>query len=369
MKEYDVTEYGVSCAAQDNSGALQRLMDMVSEKGGGTLWVPVGTYRFQRSVWARSYVSIAGENKNTTVLKMVGEVTEETGPFALFYHHYPNDREAILADRVVGCTYHDFTVDASELVCDSYRKGNKAFYYQNCFDCTWRDLRLIATPATALGVDCLVNCFITRIFCQDCGRVWEPGIRYGGAAIGIGAGLYDEENVTVTDCIVENSGHFGIFFEHQTLFNKEVYRAKPRGIIITDCVVRGGRNHGIGVRGMTNVKIVSNLIYENHGSGVYVDNQAENIDIGGNTILDNREAGVRLHAAVHDVYSGTTGCLDAVSVHGNTLRGNGTDICLTGEEGRRIRGLCVADNLCPGAQALRLERSDCHAAVEGLRVV
>lgn len=366
VETYNVWDYGITTDAEDNSDNLQKLMDMLSAKNGGTIYFPIGTYRFRHSVWARSYVNIQGENKSGVILKMEGSVTETTGPFALFFHHYPDDREALLADPVVGCTYSDFTVDATELQCDRYRTGNKAFYYQNCQDCTWRDLRLIGTPATALGVDCLVNCFITRIYCRDCGRVWEPGVRYGGASIGIGAGLFDEENVIISECIVEGSGHYGIFLEHQALFNKEVYLASPRGVLVTDCIVRNGRNHGIGARGMQNMKISSNMIYDNAGCGVYLDNQADCIDVSDNMIRTNKEAAIRVHAGVHDTYSGTTGNMDHITIRNNDLVGNTQNILLTGEEGKRIRDLFVKGNATDGSGQLP-GMDTCLASVERLR--
>ena len=341
---YCATDYDILPEREDNSAAFQRLIGLVSEQGGGTIFFPDGVYRFAAQTWALSHVNITGESKENTILQMTGNVTEETGPIALLYHHYPDDREKILADPIVGCTYSDFTVDASLMTTDRYRTGNKAFYFQNCIDCTWKDLNLIGTPATALGVDCLVNCFITRVYCRDCGRVWEPGVRFGGAAIGIGAGLYDEENVIVSDCIVEGAGHFGIFFEHQALFNPSVYRAQPGGVIIKGNIVRGGRNHGIGARGMSNLKICSNLIYSNQNCGVYVDNQAMNIDISDNTIIDSGEAGVCLNAAVHADYSGTTGNLDNVWVRNNLIKGSPEAIRLTKAAGKEIRGFVETGN-------------------------
>ena len=344
-KIYNAADYGILPGQEDNSAAFQKLMNQVNQAGGGTIFFPVGTYRFAAQTWALSYVNIVGESRTQTVLKMTGRVTEETGPIALLYHHYPDNREAILNDPVVGCTYSNFTVDATEMICDRYRTGNKAFYFQNCIECTWRDLTLIGTPATALGVDCLVDCLITGIKCKDCGRVWTPDIRFGGAAIGIGAGLYDEENVIVSDCIVEGAGHFGIFFEHQALFNPAVYQAQPRGVLITNNIVRAGRNHGIGARGMSNVKISSNLIYGNRNCGIYVDNQAMNIDISDNTILDSGEAGVCLNAAVHADYSGTTGDLDNVWIRNNLIKGTGEAIRLRKAPGKEIRGLLETGNV------------------------
>lgn len=96
---------------------------------------------------------------------------------------------------------------------------------------------------------------------------------------------------------------------------------------------------------MSNMKISSNLIYGNQNCGIYVDNQAMNIDISDNTILDSGEAGVCLNAAVHADYSGTTGDLDNVWIRNNLIKGSGEAIRLRRAPGKEIRGLLETGNV------------------------
>lgn len=321
---YNANSYGISPNKEDNSSAMQELMISLSQKGGGVIFVPNGTYKFKAQMIAYSNVSILGESVDNTILKVARD-SDDGKEIALFYHHYPENKQALLSNPIKSCFYKNFTVDMSEMTVDTYRTGNKAFYYQNVQDCVFEDLKLIGTPATALGIDCLVNTHINRIYCENCGRTWETGGLYGGAAIGIGTGLLENESFTITNCICKNSGHFGIFVENQYIFHPEIYTGDTESIFISNNKVINSRGNGIGVRRCNNVTISNNSICNSVENGIYIDQNCEKLNIKGNEVRNSGESGIITRLSENEIYETGTGivqkdiCIDGNVVDGNVL--------------------------------------------------
>ena len=93
----------------------------------------------------------------------------------------------------------NFTIDMSEASLTQYTHRGKAFYYSGIKDCVFRDLRLISTPSTALGIDMLDNVVIDSIYIYEGGRSGTYGGN-GGAGIGIGTGMWEHENYVIRNC-------------------------------------------------------------------------------------------------------------------------------------------------------------------------
>lgn len=283
---YVATNYGISTEAEDNTPALQALVDTVSEKGGGIIFFPVGTYNFKKAatkyaVLLKSNVSIMGENIETTILKQT-----EVAPYSMFYCM------ASATAPLTGCCFSNFTVDA-------YATGNsnavygKAFFIQYLRDCVFRGIRLLGTIATAMGIDYLDRVAIDNINCVDCGRTYTGG-QSGTSGIGIGTGGWEEENFTISNCICVGSGQFGIFIENQHVLGWGGNVNYSKGCIIANCIVRGGLNHGIGIRGGENVTVIGCETYENAKHGIYMDNKCKNVKIINCSSTANRGNGVNI---------------------------------------------------------------------------
>lgn len=330
---YNALDYGMTESAEDNTAALQAAMDAVAEEGGGIIWIPKGTYLFKSSrvtvnsgnmegaVWAKSKVSILGESLSGTVLKMTGDSACGKG-FALFAYH---DNTTPLE----GCTYTNFTVDGADMVISSYNHQGKAFYYHNIKDCVFRDLRLLNTPATALGIDMLVNTVMDSIYCENCGREWVYDTGNGGAGIGIGTGKFANENYVIRNCICVGCGHFGIFLEDQGIFSAAKDKNYPKGAIVANNICRNGRYGGIGLRGGRYVLIQNNICYENHDVGIEIDYGIKDCDVLNNTCYDNGESGI----AVENIVDGEKKDLN---FSGNRLTGNGVGIKINSATERTI---------------------------------
>ena len=323
---YDVTDYGISTSSQDNTAAMQALIDLVYTNGGGTIFIPNGTYLFAsesatvatpqitRILIPKNYVSIIGENSHKTILKVTGYSASGA---SLFGHHSSIDT------KLVGCTFSSFTVNMSDCTIGEYSWRGKAFMANDVEDCIYRDLRLIGTPATSLGIDCLHNVTIDGVYVYKGGRLWSNG-GYGGAGIGIGTGVYDDESFIIRNCICDDCGNFGIFLENQVSHSQN----PPQyiGQIIANNIVIHGRGRGIGVRTNSHVLISGNNVYD-CVSGIYLDSGCTNIMISNNLVSDCVN-GIHFGSGTA-IGNGTDIACTYISVIGNTLRSNTNNIVKT----------------------------------------
>lgn len=295
---YNALDYNISSASEDNTPAMQTLINTINTNGGGIIYLPVGTYKFKTSgtalnamnesaLVAKSNVSIIGESLTGTIIKMTGNTN--SGYTWLGYYNSTTPIE--------GCTYSNFTVDAEECTITTYSHRGKAFFYHNVKNCVWRDLILRKTPATALGIDMLDNVVIDSVYCDNCGREWSEGGE-GGAGIGIGTGLYTNENYVIRNCICVGCGHYGIFLEDQGRFDSSYTYKHSKGASIVNNIVRGTKNYGIGLRGGKNIIIANNQSYENTNGGLYLDYGCHDVDINNNLIIDNTGNGILIETSI-----------------------------------------------------------------------
>lgn len=325
---YNCQDYGVIPGSSDNTDAMQDLIDLVYENGGGVIWIPVGIYKFDSVassynmtdnittlLEAKSHVSILGESLSGSVLKVTGNTPQGAGLFCQNSVHS--------GEILEGCSYQNFTVDMSEASLTTYTHRGKAFYYSGIKDCVFRDLRLISTPSTSLGIDMLDNVVMDSIYVYEGGRQWTDG-ENGGAGIGIGTGKWQNENYVIRNCVCDSCGHFGIFLEDQGIFSAGKDKNFPKGQIIANNVIRNGRNYAVGVRGGKNVLVTGNNVYENKG-GIYTDYGAKNIVFSNNLIQGCTDAGFN-YGNEMSVVNGANYPCENIIVTGNTFLDNAIGI-------------------------------------------
>lgn len=342
---HNVLDYGITQDADDNSLKFQQMVDELSQNGGGTIYVPIGTYKFDTSngqyiegtggckccIKAKSNVSIVGESLTDSVFKMTGHSSQGVCMFG--YNSATNKTP------IEGCTYRNFTINGEECTIDTYSSDGKAFFYQYVKNCVWRDLRLIGTPATSLGIDFLDNVVIDSIYCYESGRIHADNSP-GGAGVGIGTGAWENENFIVRNCICDNCGHFGIFLEDQHIFGDAAHRTPtyPKGAIIANNICRNGRNYGFGVRGGQHVIFEGNEAYENANGGFFSDYENKSIVIQNNLIRDNTGNGICLGNEKLGILETS---FENVTIKDNVVIGNKTGINI----GQKTTNLNLIDNI------------------------
>lgn len=342
---HNVLDYGITPDADDNSLKFQQMVDELSQNGGGTIYVPIGTYKFDTSngqyiegtggckccIKAKSNVSIVGESLTDSVFKMTGHSSQGVCMFG--YNSATNKTP------IEGCTYRNFTINGEECTIDTYFSDGKAFFYQYVKNCVWRDLRLIGTPATSLGIDFLDNVVIDSIYCYESGRIHADNSP-GGAGVGIGTGAWENENFIVRNCICDNCGHFGIFLEDQHIFGDAAHRTPtyPKGAIIANNICRNGRNYGFGVRGGQHVIFEGNEAYENANGGFFSDYENKSIVIQNNLIRDNTGNGICLGNEKPGILETS---FENVTIKDNVVIGNKTGINI----GQKTTNLNLIDNI------------------------
>ena len=331
---YNALKYGLSQEHESNSRVFQNIIDFVAVKGGGTIYIPNGTYKFSnvdglKALIPRDGVEIVGENKYLTKLIM----NDNNGAsYALFYK-IESDKSSLK-----NACFSNFTVDGSELTQWSVR--DKAFYMQYLEHCKFDNLNLIGTPATALGVDYLNDVVIQDNTCIDCGHMWNSvDHKEGSSGIGIGTSGFENENFIITNNVCVGSGQYGIFVESQKLVFSNGDYAQSKGMVISNNIVRGGLNHGIGVRGVNGLTIVGNNSYENTNDGIHIEG-GTNITVSGNNSFSNKNNGIYLDNSV-------CSC-DSININGNNFNANsnyGIILNDTVKTGMSYKNVAISSNL------------------------
>lgn len=319
---YDAADYFVQPQMWDNSRALQALVDKVAEQGGGTIQLGNGEYTFRSTVRWKSRVSLQGVSVQGTVLKMVGDSN-----WSLFIGE--STAQGVFA-AIESVRFTHFAVDGYGMNPKKYSTNCKAFNIRPLTDAVFDDLLLRGTPATSLGVDFLNRVHINNVRVIEGGRCWKPG-EGGGSGIGIGLRGYEDENFIVTNCICVGCGNNGIFVEDQSRFGNGINGRNPmtegKGQIISNNIVRDGRNHGISIQGARNISITGNLSYGNAGAGFYGNYFMSDALISGNQLLDNKY-GIYICPASNVKGFAGTGEFRDITIAGNVLKRNGTQILL-----------------------------------------
>ena len=343
-----IQQGGVKGEYGNNRQVLQTLIKTLNTMGGGTIFIPEGVYYFERPSNDASYcikilsnVSICGAGRGRTILKCGRN--EDTSLYSLFWN---GERDNIKTNM----KFEDFTVDMSDMGNKDtpYNHNGKAFYIQSNTNSVYRDLELIGTPSTALGIDFLNNVTIDNIDCDTCGRLWildytnSQGYKIegpGGAGIGIGTGLLPIENVKVVNCTCRKCGHFGIFFEHQSLFGTGTNLSK--GVIIANNIVTDSRCYGIGVRGGYNYTISGNQVYGCAKDGIFLNSGENGNEVNNGHLLDLVNINITGNTCTNNGFNGITidgsSKVNGLKISGNLVSGNTKYGIALGDRNAKIR--------------------------------
>lgn len=157
---YDVTAYGAKTDDSDAAPAIQAALDKAAQEGGGTVYIPKGTYTVKTTLKKPAKVSILGAGMNITTLKWDGD-----------------NNCAILNtanEALWGTTISDFTftqADGKMMICGIL--GGSTMEKYNSAIGTFKNLRFtkldwgIRGDAEPEGVG-IFDCMFENVYCHGC---------------------------------------------------------------------------------------------------------------------------------------------------------------------------------------------------------
>ena len=313
---YVATKHGANGdGVTDDAPALNALVTLVHDAGGGTIYLPKGVYMLDAPILWKSNVSLRGEGMGLAILKTRQGPGISEGFAAIRGLTFSKE------EPCTNCTFEQFTIDGEEMQITEYTSWPKGINIHFMDKSVFRDIEIRNTCATGLGVDHLRNSVVDHVVCINCGRSWTGnGVEQnvGGAGIGIGSNCMEGESLIVQNCVADGCGNYGIFFEKQGY----TYPGKAEGHVIANNVVRNGRNHGIVVKGDVNVVVADNVVFGNANDGLAVleNNEfvTEHIMFSNNLVQGNGN-GFRLES---------DGICRDITLSGNVFNGNANGIVL-----------------------------------------
>ncbi|WP_303659899.1 right-handed parallel beta-helix repeat-containing protein [Haladaptatus salinisoli] len=223
---HDAVAYGATGdGASDDAPALQSAVDAAAD-GGGTVYLPPGTYRVESPVTLRSGVRFRGEGMGATTLVADGDDYAALEGFGT------------ADDPLTDLSVESMAIDCSALGDgETYSTGEKCIYFQNVKRCRIVAVYAYGAPATGIGTDFMVDSLVHGCIAERNGRLWSPG-DIGANGIGIGAGRFSAETVTVSDCHAADNGNNGVMFEAQGPDEENVHAGFMTAV---GCTARGNR--------------------------------------------------------------------------------------------------------------------------------
>lgn len=337
--------------AAENTKKLQDAINKVSEAGGGTVYLPSGTFYFGRggmnsksdqedfAIKCRNNVHLkgAGTNENSssyTVLKPLYNNPTGSGGMDMFYFNNYKDTgfggAGITTSTVKDVSHIDasgnivtwknqtvylINADFSDFVIDgdsarggiasqggTYRTDGKGFMINLFADCDWNNVVVKNVDATGFGVDCPINSTITNCKAINCGKAATKSDG-GASGFGIGTGYSNEESLEITNCIALNNKKFGYFFEHQSRFSAVNYKATTsKGFVVSNSIA-GGNLYDYGGLKSYDVSYENNKVVSNNStyavSGLKATNTSSS---GGYTALTFSNGKVKLNTVKQPIY-------------------------------------------------------------------
>jgi parallel beta-helix repeat protein len=270
-----------------------------------TIMLDAGNYLATTSLAVCSNMRIVGQGPGSSIISPVG-----TALAGFLYNGGTNS-----ASYVSDVLFANFEIDMSGVRANTYAASNKGIFIRPMIRPVIRDMYIHDCSATCIGVDFLIDGqIINNTISFGGNQVMELGGTGGGACIGIGTGLWNEEPNTISGNHVSDCGAHGIFIESQSsnilsrgirIINNDA-RWTGYGFSTSDCIgdhaAQGAIIQGNTVEfcfrgivvsnGFVNTlysqdwQILDNYISNSTG-GIYVYNQVGGGKISGNTMVEN----------------------------------------------------------------------------------
>lgn len=285
-----------------NVDLLQDAMDEISETGGGRLFAR-GTNITNAALTMKSNVNIWGDGWTTCFAG-----SSSSGTFSIFDYDHDN---ASASNFIENFELAYCKIDGANVNPPAYSTSLKGVFVKFMKKSRFHNLYVVDTGASALGIDFLVDCFVTNNLIENAGRlVTNPATHEGGSGIGIGVGGYSNEPLVISNNVVRDCGKYGIFFEAQNSGTNSNYMFCNNNISY-------GNLYGLGNRGVSNVDFMNNIVFSSGSHGFMNDDSpfssyvSNNLRVMNNKFINNAGYGIR--------FSGTH---QNSTIEGNEVRGN-----------------------------------------------
>lgn len=302
---------------RNNTKILQSAMDKVSALGGGTVYLPGGTYYFKQGgtsnrkekfvIKCKDNVRLKGngvKGSSATILKPLYSNTNSSvsGGLDMFYFnnysessfsHKDSDRFNITYTDMDGksqtltnqkiyldnADFEDFIIDGNDAHNKyNYDSSGKGFMINLFRDSDWNNVVVMNTDATGFGMDCPINSTVTNCVAINCGKAASESDG-GASGFGIGTGYSNNEYMIIKNSHSFNNKKFGFFFEHQGRFtNSNHYPATTsKGFVVSNSVAGGNyadfgglKAHNVTFEGSSGVTGTSSYTIPSTGNSISI---------------------------------------------------------------------------------------------------
>lgn len=302
---------------RNNTKILQSAMDKVSALGGGTVYLPGGTYYFKQGgtsnrkekfvIKCKDNVRLKGngvKGSSATILKPLYSNTNSSvsGGLDMFYFnnysessfsHKDSDRFNITYTDMDGksqtltnqkiyldnADFEDFIIDGNDAHNKyNYDSSGKGFMINLFRDSDWNNVVVMNTDATGFGMDCPINSTVTNCVAINCGKAASESDG-GASGFGIGTGYSNNEYMIIKNSYSFNNKKFGFFFEHQGRFtNSNHYPATTsKGFVVSNSVAGGNyadfgglKAHNVTFEGSSGVTGTSSYTIPSTGNSISI---------------------------------------------------------------------------------------------------
>lgn len=318
---------------QDDSSSLQAAINAGCSSKTGVI-LPAGNFLTTSPLVPCSNLTLIGMGSGKSIIYPIGT------NFAAFQYNGGAVTTVALSD----VQFSNFEIDASGVRTNTYSTGNKAIFIRPMIRPIIQNLYVHDCSATCIGIDFIQDGQIINNTVRYGGvQVGQFGSGAGGACIGIGTGLWNEEPDNISGNHVSDCGQHGIFVESQSstilsrgirITNNDV-RWSGFGLTTSDCIGDHATQgtiisentveycaYGIEVSNgfvnslySTDWVITNNYIANHKNADILVNNKS-----GGGRISDNTLVGYISSSALMDLNAITGGTQGTLMISGNKLR-------------------------------------------------
>lgn len=287
-----------------NTNSLQTAINQVSEKGGGTVHIPIGTFYFAGAkknpisgtdskteyflIECKNNVLVEGEGSSKTILKPYGSIYG--GQHMFFFNKY-KESNWTNPEYLINADFKNFQINSDETDCKNhYTTAGKGFMIALYKNCDWNNVIVKNTDGTGFGMDEPINCTITNCKAYNCGK-GATETSDGASGFGIGTGYSNDESIIIKNCYAEGCKKYGFFFEHQGCWSVETSQrftaTKAASLVVSNCEAKNNQYDFGGERAVDvtyeNCTSVANstckmpIHFTNHSIRVHITNFKSNV--------------------------------------------------------------------------------------------